>query len=142
MITISIAESLTAGMICSEIANTPGASKWFKGGIITYSIESKADILGLDLSELKESNGVSLKIAADMAESVANLFNSELGISTTGYAESSKDHEQGAFIVLYNNNNNTYSIKYVEGNKSIRNEFRQHVTSKVIEIINTYKLKE
>jgi len=84
-LSIAVAESLTAGMVCSRIANVPGSSDYLRGGVVTYSGESKEEILGLPKDLLREGS-VNQGVARAMAESVRRMFSADLGVATTGLA--------------------------------------------------------
>ncbi|EQC0676131.1 competence/damage-inducible protein A [Listeria innocua] len=85
-ITISAAESFTAGLFQAEIARFPGISKIFKGGMITYSEETKQSILEVSPQIIKENGVVSSECAKEMAKNVSRLCNTDIGISFTGVA--------------------------------------------------------
>tara|TARA_B110000967_G_C18887805_1_gene565189 strand:- start:3 stop:1253 length:1251 start_codon:yes stop_codon:yes gene_type:complete len=88
--TLAVAESCTGGKIAENITAHPGASAYFKGGLVAYSTAIKIDVLKVD-SELIASNSVvSLEVAEAMAQNVKTLFNSDYGIATTGNAGPSK----------------------------------------------------
>ena len=83
--TISIAESCTGGLVCSRITNVPGSSDYFLGGVVSYSMGSKINILGIPDEALSE--GAVSKLAAEaMAKAVRLLFRSDLGVAVTGVA--------------------------------------------------------
>jgi len=83
--TISVAESLTGGELANMITDTPGSSKYFKGGEIVYTNEAKIK-LGVNEETLKNFGAVSHECAKELARSVRERFNSTFGISTTGVA--------------------------------------------------------
>jgi nicotinamide-nucleotide amidase len=83
--TVAVAESLTAGMVCSRIANVPGSSGYLRGGVVVYTVESKTRVLGLP-GELLEEGAVNREVAEAMATSVRELFCADLGLATTGVA--------------------------------------------------------
>jgi PncC family amidohydrolase len=91
---IATAESLTAGMLGSELASAPGASNYFLGGIISYQDEVKQHLLGVDSNLLAKSSAVSPEVAIQMAAGVRQRFARDchkplehvIGISTTGVA--------------------------------------------------------
>lgn len=85
-ITISTAESCTAGLVASEIGNYPGVSSIFNEGFITYSNESKEKNLGVAHELLEKHGAVSHEVCQAMAEGVCRKTGSNIGISTTGIA--------------------------------------------------------
>ena len=85
-ISISIAESCTGGLISKMITDIPGISKVFKGCSIVYSNESKIENLGIKKETIDKHGAVSREVAIEMAESVKRLYNTNIGISSTGIA--------------------------------------------------------
>jgi len=71
--------------VCSRIVNVPGSSDYFMGGVVTYSVESKQKVLGIQEVMLGEGT-VTVQVARAMAESVRNIFSADLGVATTGLA--------------------------------------------------------
>ena len=86
IMTISIAESGTGGLIGHRLTQVPGGSKVFSGGIITYSNESKINQLDITSKNIEDFGAVSEEVALEMAENVKNKFGTSIGISTTGIA--------------------------------------------------------
>jgi nicotinamide-nucleotide amidase len=87
--TLAVAESLTAGHVQARVAAISGASTFFRGGVTAYSIEEKVKLLGIDRAAAMRVNCVSAEIAEQMARGVCALFDSDVGVATTGYAEPS-----------------------------------------------------
>ena len=85
-VTVSVAESLTGGKLCSTLVDVPGASAVLLGGVCTYATELKAQILGVDPSLLQSFGPVDRRVAIQMARGVCELTGSDLGIATTGVA--------------------------------------------------------
>ncbi len=85
--TLSVAESVTCGRLQARIGAISGASDFFLGGVTAYSLEEKVRLLGVDRAEAEAANCVSARIAEQMARGACVLFGSDLGASTTGYAE-------------------------------------------------------
>ena len=92
--TLAVAESLTCGRVQARIGQISGASEFFLGGITAYSPDQKVRHLGVDRAAAAAVNSVSAAVAEQMARGACTLFGSELGLATTGYAESSKDVPQ------------------------------------------------
>ncbi|MGM0873741.1 MAG: competence/damage-inducible protein A [Bacillota bacterium] len=90
--TISAAESLTGGMFSEQVTALDGASQLFKGSIVCYTNEMKAQILNVSNHTLDEYGAVSEQCAEEMADQVRKLSNSDIGISFTGVA-GPKPHE-------------------------------------------------
>jgi nicotinamide-nucleotide amidase len=86
-LTLAVAESLTSGRVQARVGMISGASNFFLGGMTAYSIDQKVKLLGVDRSEAAAVNCVSAGVAESMARGACNLFGSDLGIATTGYAE-------------------------------------------------------
>lgn len=88
-LTLAVAESLTCGRVQARIGEISGASGFFLGGITAYELAQKVRHLGVDAAEAGEVNSVSALVAEQMAAGVCRMFGSDLGVSTTGYAEPS-----------------------------------------------------
>lgn len=85
-LTVSTAESLTAGMVASTIVKVPGASAVFKCGFITYASATKISVLEVPAELVAEKGVVSAEVAAAMAEGACKVGETNVGISTTGNA--------------------------------------------------------
>lgn len=85
-LTISAAESLTAGLFMSELAAESGASAVLKGGAVVYDIQAKSEQLGIDYEWLERVGVVSEQCAHALAESVREKFHSDIGVGLTGAA--------------------------------------------------------
>lgn len=85
-LTISIAESCTGGLISKQLTDNPGSSNFIVGGIVAYSNEIKNKILQVPQSILKKYGAVSSNVAEIMAYNVANLYETDIGLSITGIA--------------------------------------------------------
>ena len=85
-LTISVAESLTGGLLTDRITNVPGSSAYFERGVVTYSNRSKTELLGLPEALIQEHGAVSKEVAVLMAEGVRRASGTDIGVSTTGIA--------------------------------------------------------
>jgi PncC family amidohydrolase len=83
-LTLSVAESCTGGLISHFLTTVPGASMFFIGGIIAYSIEMKKEILGIPSEIISRHGMVSEETARKMAERVRGLTKADYSLSTTG----------------------------------------------------------
>jgi len=85
-LTVSVAESCTGGLISHKLTNIPGSSSYYKRGFITYTNTSKIELLNVSEETINEFGAVSGKTAAEMAEGVKKISNTDIGISATGIA--------------------------------------------------------
>ena len=83
--TVSLAESCTAGLAASKLAEVPGASAALMGGVVVYSNESKVRS-GVHPETLTTHGAVSAETARELAEGVRARFGTTFGISITGIA--------------------------------------------------------
>lgn len=83
---ISVAESCTGGYIANRLTDIPGSSAYFERGLVTYSNESKYDLLGIPANLIDEKGAVSVEVASLMAESVRKISKTDIGLATTGIA--------------------------------------------------------
>ena len=84
---LAVAESLTTGHVQARMGAISGASNFFRGGVTAYTLEAKVKLLGVDRAEAERCDFVSERVALQMARGVAKLFESDIGVATTGYAE-------------------------------------------------------
>ncbi|MDP8243137.1 MAG: competence/damage-inducible protein A [Candidatus Hinthialibacter antarcticus] len=84
--TLAVAESCTGGMLGSVLTDNPGASDYFKGGIIAYNNDVKRDCLGVDEGLLKQHGAVSQPVAEAMAQGARKALGADWGVSLTGVA--------------------------------------------------------
>jgi nicotinamide-nucleotide amidase len=85
-LTLSTAEGCTGGTVAERLVEIPGASRWFRGGIVAYSNEAKDELLDVP-AELVESHGaVSREVAEAMAAACRRKFSTDLAVATVGIA--------------------------------------------------------
>ena len=83
--TFSAAESCTGGLIAKRITDLPGASCVFRGGVVSYTNEVKASVLGVPQETLDRYGAVSEPVARAMAEGVRRITGSDPSVATTGW---------------------------------------------------------
>lgn len=83
---LALAESCSGGLLAARITNLPGASGYFAGGVVAYSNEAKADLLGVDRRDLDEHGAVSPEVAGQMARGALERFDADVAVSVTGIA--------------------------------------------------------
>ena len=117
--TITAAESLTAGLFQSSIADFSGSSSVFNGGFVTYSIEEKSKMLQIPLEELQEHGVVSHFTAEKMAEQSRKLTDADFGIGLTGVAgpDSLEGHPAGTVFIGIATREKVHSIRVLIGGR-------------------------
>ncbi|MGP7961333.1 CinA family protein [Sanguibacter sp. A247] len=85
-LTIGVAESLTGGLLCSELVGPPGASDVVRGGVVAYATDVKSSVLGVDPHLLATRGPVDAEVARQMALGAARVLSARCGLATTGVA--------------------------------------------------------
>jgi nicotinamide-nucleotide amidase len=95
-LTLAVAESLTGGLVASRLVNVPGASEWFRGGVVSYATDVKYSLL-----DVPEGPVVSAPAAAAMATGVAAKLGADVGLAVTGVAgpDSQEGHPPGTVFM-------------------------------------------
>jgi len=83
-LTLSLAESCTAGLISHYLTTVPGASRIYAAGVVTYSADAKKRILGIPQKVIDAHGIVSEQTAKQMARRVRSLTKTDVSVSTTG----------------------------------------------------------
>ena len=113
--TISVAESCTGGLIGHRLTNVPGSSGYFCGGVVSYSNQSKVNILGVDAETINEYGAVSGETAQEMARGIRERMESDLGVAVTGIAGpdgGSRDKPVGTVYIGFSNAEKGFSRRY------------------------------
>lgn len=84
--TLALAESCTGGLIANSLVSIPGASSVFKGGIVSYSNESKIALLHVQESDLKLHGAVSAPVVEQMARNAQSVLGADYALSVSGIA--------------------------------------------------------
>ena len=87
---LALAESCTGGLLASALTAIPGASVYFKGGVVAYETAQKINLLGVSESLIQEFSVVSEPVVAAMALGVQQSMSSDFAIATTGNAGPTK----------------------------------------------------
>ncbi|WP_396146190.1 competence/damage-inducible protein A [Flavobacterium sp.] len=88
--TLAVAESCTGGKIAQELTAVPGASNYFRGGVVSYATDTKVSMLGVSEETIAQFSVVSAEVATEMALGVQKVMKSDYAIATTGNAGPSK----------------------------------------------------
>ena len=120
---LSVAESCSGGAISSKITSFAGSSSYFKGAIIAYNNEIKESFLDINHKLIEELTSVSKEVAQKMSKNIAQKFNSDFSISTTGYAGPSggdvKNPLGTVFISINTAENNIVSKYLFSGDREL-----------------------
>lgn len=115
--TIGTAESCTGGRIAEAIISIPGASNYFKGGIVSYTNEIKENILGVSHQVLEEQTAVCEDVAKAMVVGAIKALNVDYAVSATGVAGptgGTEDIPVGTIWLGYGNKDDIRAFKLTE----------------------------
>ena len=128
-LTIGTAESVTAGLVASKLAEVPGASAVLRGGVVAYATDIKHSVLGLTESLLEHV--VSEAVVTQMAISATQVLSADLGLATTGVAgpDSLDGQSAGTFwLAVHHAPSHTTVTRYtqVQGDRDYVREAAAH----------------
>ena len=83
---LAVAESCTAGLMAARLTERPGSSAFFSGGVVAYSNEAKAELLGVDPELIERVGAVSPEVAEAMTDGALARFDAQAAVSITGVA--------------------------------------------------------
>ena len=134
-LTLGSVESFTGGMFAKEITAVSGASKFYKGGLVTYATEEKARLLGISKDDIEEYGVVSQQIAYQMAENGRDLFDVDVCVSFTGNAgpEAMEGKPVGEIYIGLSSKDGTLVFPYML--KGTRNSIQEEGVKNALEII-------
>jgi len=84
--TVATAESCTGGLLGKMLTDVPGSSDYYRGGVVCYSNDLKADLVGVNETTLERFGAVSEQVAAQMAVGIRESAGADVGLSVTGIA--------------------------------------------------------
>jgi nicotinamide-nucleotide amidase len=84
--TISVAESCTGGYLGHLLTSVPGSSSYFQGGVIAYDNKIKINTLHVNPKTLEAFGAVSEEAVTEMASNIRKVFNTTVGVATSGVA--------------------------------------------------------
>ena len=85
-LTLATAESCTGGLVASRITDVAGSSAYFLGGIVAYSYEAKASLLGVSWDTLNGKGAVSKETVIEMAQGARKALGADIAVSVSGIA--------------------------------------------------------
>jgi len=114
-LTISTAESCTGGLLGNLLTDIPGSSDYFLRGVISYSNESKSELLGVDADLFDTVGSVSKEVVEQMATGIRKISSTDIGIGISGIAGpggGSKEKPVGTVYIGVDYMNSVYSYRY------------------------------
>lgn len=121
--TLAIAESCTGGAVAERFTVNSGASAYFKGGVVTYSTQSKMNVLRVSKNDIDTYSVVSSQVVESMSQNALQLFQSDFAIATTGNAGPTKgdsDAEVGTVFIAIATKTSIYSQEFNFGNLRLK----------------------
>ncbi len=138
--TLSVAESITGGLVDSNLTDVPGASESLKLGVVCYSDEAKHRVLDVAPETIATHGAVSSEIAKAMAEKVRLLCNTTFGLATTGEAGPISGSAQpvGTVFIGLSDENGTKSFeRHFAGDRVI---IKQRASMAALDILRRHLL--
>ena len=134
-LTISTAESCTAGQLARSLTSVSGSSSYYRGGVVPYFTAMKTELLGVKSETIGEFSVVSKEVAIEMAKGCQKLFHTDIALSTTGVAgpnkgEDGKDVGTVYFAIAKGDEVRDYHL-YLPHYE--RNDFVNFVSQKILE---------
>jgi len=90
-LTLATAESCTGGMLASLLTDVQGVAHAFDRGWVTYSEESKTQLLGVPADLIAEKGAVSREVAVAMAEGALARSSANIALAVTGFADKGEE---------------------------------------------------
>jgi nicotinamide-nucleotide amidase len=137
-----VAESCTGGKVSAAFTALPGASAYFKGGVVAYETLQKTNLLGVSESLINQYSVVSKEVASAMALGVQKLMNTDFAIATTGNAGPSKgdsDAAVGTVCIAIAHPKGVHSEIFSMGNH--RERIVQKAVNKALELLQKEIIK-
>ncbi|MQP24905.1 CinA family nicotinamide mononucleotide deamidase-related protein [Flavobacterium sp. LMO8] len=142
-VTISTAESCTGGKIAATLSAVPGASNYFKGSVVSYTTQTKINVLGVANDAVVKCGVVSAEVATEMAKSVQKIMASDYAIATTGNAgptKGDKAAELGTIFIAIATPNGVFAEEFNFGQP--REKVIDRAISKALELVYKEILKK
>lgn len=121
--TLAVAESCTGGKLAQLFTSNAGASQYLKGGVVTYSTQSKIDVLKVRESVIEAHSVVSAPVCEAMAKNVLEMYKADYAVATTGNAGPTKgdsDAKIGTVFIAIATKDYVYSEEFNFGEHRAR----------------------
>ena len=122
-LTISTAESCTGGNIAHLLTSIPGSSSWYMGSTITYSYESKTELLGVPKEVIEKHGAVSEEVVTSMVNNAKKLLGTSCAVATSGIAGpggGTPDKPVGTVWIAVSSPRQTIAKKVLLGDNRLR----------------------
>ena len=137
---ISFAESCTGGLLSSAITSISGSSKVFNLGLVTYSNQSKINILKVPKKIIMKHGAVSYETCLSMVRNLSKISKNNISVSITGIAGpkgGTKQKPVGLVYIGIKKNNKTLVKKYLFKNKT-RSSIQKVTVNKALDLILSF----
>ncbi|SDE40533.1 CinA family protein [Auraticoccus monumenti] len=128
---VATAESLTAGLVAATLAEVPGSSEVLLGGVVTYAVAAKHEVLGVPQDLLDAYGAISEECVRAMAEGARERFRADVGLATTGVAgpAGSEGHPPGYVWIAVSEGGDVHTelLHLVGDRQQVRNDTVRHV---------------
>jgi nicotinamide-nucleotide amidase len=124
---IAVAESCTGGNIANMLTNFNGSSMYFERGIVSYSNDSKIELLSVKKEDIDEYGAVSEEVATQMANGIKSISNSDIGLAVSGIlgpSGGSSEKPVGTVYIAVSFKDSTVCRKYNFGDNRKINKTR------------------
>lgn len=129
-LSLAVAESLTGGLLAAALTSVPGASGFFRGGVVAYSDMAKTEILSVPTGMIGRVSAVSAEVAEAMARAAQHLFIADVAVAVTGEAgpSSASGRPVGTVYMALASNDEVRVTRLVVagGREAIRRQVVQH----------------
>lgn len=137
-LSVATAESCTGGLLAALLTESPGSSKVFERGFVTYSNESKIDLLGVSSDLINRHGAVSEQVALAMAEGALKHSSASIAVSITGVAGpggGTKDKPVGLVFLACTGNGKDTIYSRLELAMKPRNKIREAAVVDAIRLL-------
>ena len=137
---ISFAESCTGGLLSSAITSINGSSEVFTIGLITYSNQSKINILKVPKNIIRKHGAVSYETCLSMVKNLSRISKTNISVSITGIAGpkgGTKLKPVGLVFIGIKKGNKTLVKKYLFKNKK-RTSIQRSAVNKALNLILSF----
>jgi nicotinamide-nucleotide amidase len=135
------AESCTGGWVAQAVTSVAGSSDWFERGFVTYSDDSKQELLGIEQSTLKKHGAVSEQTAREMAQGALARSKGTLALAVTGVAgpgggSAAKPVGTVCFAWARQNDLKSETLRFAGDRESVRRQSVIHALEGVLKTLD------